>query len=77
MAGPESLFAVHGVDGIERNEEMMDTTTLTVGMIGAGRVARTIARLALAPVELGGLREGGRLMQAGGPLIALYVVKIA
>ena len=33
--------------------------------------------LGLTPVDLGELRRGGRLMQAGGPLIALHVVKIA
>jgi predicted dinucleotide-binding enzyme len=31
--------------------------------------------LGFAPVLLGGLREGGRLMQLGGPLSALHVVK--
>lgn len=31
--------------------------------------------LGFAPVRLGGLREGGRLMQLGGPLSALHVVK--
>jgi 8-hydroxy-5-deazaflavin:NADPH oxidoreductase len=31
--------------------------------------------LGFAPVLLGGLREGGRLIQLGGPLSALHVVK--
>ena len=31
--------------------------------------------LGFAPVLVGGLREGGRLMQLGGPLTALHVVK--
>ena len=31
--------------------------------------------LGFAPVLLGGLREGGRLMQLGGPLSALHVIK--
>jgi predicted dinucleotide-binding enzyme len=31
--------------------------------------------LGFAPVPVGGLREGGRLMQLGGPLSALHVVK--
>ena len=31
--------------------------------------------LGFAPVLLGGLREGGRLMQLGGPLSALHVLK--
>ena len=31
--------------------------------------------LGFAPVPLGGLREGGRLMQLGGPLCALHVIK--
>jgi 8-hydroxy-5-deazaflavin:NADPH oxidoreductase len=31
--------------------------------------------LGFAPVLLGGLRDGGRLMQLGGPLSALHVVK--
>jgi hypothetical protein len=31
--------------------------------------------LGFAPVLVGGLREGGRLMQLGGPLSALHVVK--
>ena len=31
--------------------------------------------LGFAPVLLGGLREGGRLMQLDGPLSALHVVK--
>jgi predicted dinucleotide-binding enzyme len=40
-------------------------------------VSTLIDSLGLAPVDLGELRQGGRLMQAGGPLIALHVVKIA
>jgi predicted dinucleotide-binding enzyme len=39
-------------------------------------VAAFVDSLGLAPVELGGLREAGRLMQAGGPLIALHVVTL-
>jgi 8-hydroxy-5-deazaflavin:NADPH oxidoreductase len=39
-------------------------------------VSTFIDSLELAPVDLGALREGGRLMQAGGPLSALHVVKI-
>jgi 8-hydroxy-5-deazaflavin:NADPH oxidoreductase len=31
--------------------------------------------LGFAPVLVGGLREGGRLMQLGGPLTALHVIK--
>ena len=31
--------------------------------------------LGFAPVPVGGLREGGRLMQLGGPLSALHVIK--
>jgi 8-hydroxy-5-deazaflavin:NADPH oxidoreductase len=31
--------------------------------------------LGFAPVLVGGLREGGRLMQLGGPLSALHVIK--
>jgi predicted dinucleotide-binding enzyme len=31
--------------------------------------------LGFAPELVGGLREGGRLMQLGGPLSALHVVK--
>ena len=31
--------------------------------------------LGFAPVLLGGLRDGGRLMQLGGPLSALHVIK--
>ena len=31
--------------------------------------------LGFAPVRVGGLREGGRLMQLGGPLSALHVIK--
>jgi len=38
-------------------------------------VSTFIDSLELAPVDLGELRQG-RLMQAGGPLIALHVVKI-
>jgi len=40
-------------------------------------VSTFIDSLGLAPVDLGELRQGGRLMQAGGPLIALHVVEIA
>jgi 8-hydroxy-5-deazaflavin:NADPH oxidoreductase len=40
-------------------------------------VSTFIDSLELAPVDLGELGQGGRLMQAGGPLIALHVVKIA
>jgi 8-hydroxy-5-deazaflavin:NADPH oxidoreductase len=39
-------------------------------------VSMLIDSLELAPVDLGTLRQGGRLMQVGGPLIALHVVKI-
>jgi 8-hydroxy-5-deazaflavin:NADPH oxidoreductase len=39
-------------------------------------VSTFIDSLGFAPIDLGELREGGRLMQAGGPLIALHVVKI-
>jgi len=40
-------------------------------------VATFIDSLGLAPVDLGGLREGGRLMQAGGALNSLHLDKIA
>ena len=40
-------------------------------------VSTFVDSLGLVPVDLGELRQGGRLMQAGGPLIALHVVKIA
>ncbi|MGA5806315.1 NADPH-dependent F420 reductase [Streptomyces cellulosae] len=40
---------------------------------------RTVSRLAdsfgFAPVDLGSLREGGRLIQLGGPLSGLHVLK--
>lgn len=39
-------------------------------------VSTFVDSLGLAPVDLGELRQGGRLMQAGGPLIGLHVVKI-
>jgi 8-hydroxy-5-deazaflavin:NADPH oxidoreductase len=34
-----------------------------------------ISRLGFAPVRVGGLRDGGKLMQLGGPLSLLHVVK--
>jgi 8-hydroxy-5-deazaflavin:NADPH oxidoreductase len=34
-----------------------------------------MARLGFAPVKVGGLRDGGRLMQLGGPLSTLHVIK--
>jgi 8-hydroxy-5-deazaflavin:NADPH oxidoreductase len=34
-----------------------------------------ISRLGFAPVRVGGLRDGGRLMQLGRPLSLLHVVK--
>jgi predicted dinucleotide-binding enzyme len=40
-------------------------------------VSAFIDSLGLAPVDLGELRQGGRLMQAGGPLVALHLAKIA
>ena len=40
-------------------------------------VSTFIDSLGLAPVDLGELRQGGRLMQAGGPLVALHLAKIA
>jgi len=40
-------------------------------------VGAFVDSLGLAPVDLGDLRQGGRLMQAGGPLNALHVAKIA
>lgn len=39
-------------------------------------VSTFIDSLELAPVDLGDLRQGGRLMQVGGPLSGLHVVKI-
>jgi 8-hydroxy-5-deazaflavin:NADPH oxidoreductase len=39
-------------------------------------VSAFIDSLGFAPVDLGGLRPGGRLMQVGGPLIGLHVIKI-
>ena len=39
-------------------------------------VSTFIESLGLAPVDLGDLRQGGRLMQVGGPLSGLHVVKI-
>jgi predicted dinucleotide-binding enzyme len=38
-------------------------------------VKRLSARFGFAPVDLGPLREGGRLIQLGGPLSALHVLK--
>ena len=40
-------------------------------------VSTFIDSLGLAPVDLGELRQGGWLMQAGGPLVALHLAKIA
>jgi len=34
-----------------------------------------LSTLGFAPVPLGGLREGGKLIQLGGPLILLHVIK--
>jgi len=34
-----------------------------------------ISRLGFAPVRVGGLRDGGKLMQLGGPLSLLHVVR--
>jgi 8-hydroxy-5-deazaflavin:NADPH oxidoreductase len=34
-----------------------------------------ISRLGFAPVRVGGLRDGGKLMQLGGPLSTLHVIK--
>ena len=44
---------------------------------GAKRDFRAVAdRIGFAPVDVGGLRDGGRLMQVGGgPLSALHVLK--
>jgi 8-hydroxy-5-deazaflavin:NADPH oxidoreductase len=39
------------------------------------RFDKLIDRLGFAPVQVGGLREGGKLMQLGGPLNALHVLK--
>jgi predicted dinucleotide-binding enzyme len=36
---------------------------------------KLVSRLGFAPVYLGGLRDGGKLMQIGGPLIPLHVIK--
>jgi predicted dinucleotide-binding enzyme len=40
-------------------------------------VSTFIDSMGLEPVDLGDLREGGRLMQAGGPLVALHLAKIS
>jgi 8-hydroxy-5-deazaflavin:NADPH oxidoreductase len=34
-----------------------------------------VSRLGFAPVRVGGLRDGGRLMQLGGPLSTLHVIR--
>ena len=34
-----------------------------------------VSKLGFAPVRVGGLRDGGRLMQLGGPLSTLHVIK--
>jgi len=39
-------------------------------------VSTFIDSMGLEPVDLGGLHDGGRLMQAGGPLNALHLAKI-
>lgn len=39
------------------------------------RVSRLTGEFGFAPVDLGGLRDGGRLMQLGGPLSGLHVLK--
>jgi predicted dinucleotide-binding enzyme len=39
------------------------------------RFDKLIDRVGFAPVPVGGLREGGKLMQLGGPLNALHVLK--
>jgi predicted dinucleotide-binding enzyme len=39
-------------------------------------VSSFVESLGLAPVNLGGLHAGGSLMQAGGPLVALHLLKI-
>jgi predicted dinucleotide-binding enzyme len=40
-------------------------------------VARTIEQIGLAPIDLGGLRAGGTLMQLRGPLVAVELLKIS
>jgi predicted dinucleotide-binding enzyme len=40
-------------------------------------VARTIEQIGLAPIDLGGLRAGGILMQLRGPLVAVELLKIS
>jgi predicted dinucleotide-binding enzyme len=37
--------------------------------------AQLVDRIGFAPVFVGGLRDGGRLMQLGGPLSALHVIR--
>jgi predicted dinucleotide-binding enzyme len=39
------------------------------------RVATLANQFGFAPVDLGGLRDGGRLMQLGGPLSGLHALK--
>jgi len=39
-------------------------------------VSSFVASLGLAPIDLGDLRPGGKLMQAGGPLVDLHLAKI-
>ncbi|WP_030935641.1 hypothetical protein [Streptomyces sp. NRRL B-24720] len=59
---------------------------MKIGTLGAGTVAQAIAdakttvkdltaAVGFAPVDLGSLREGGRLMQLGGPLSGLHALK--
>ncbi|MCF2534418.1 NADPH-dependent F420 reductase [Streptomyces sp. FB2] len=38
-------------------------------------VVRLTSEFGFAPVDVGGLREGGRLLQLGGPLSGLHVLK--
>ena len=37
--------------------------------------AEFVDKMGFAPVYVGGLREGGRLLQLGGPLSGLHVLK--
>ncbi|MFE1464444.1 hypothetical protein ACFW6M_25500 [Streptomyces nigra] len=38
-------------------------------------VVRLTSEFGFAPVDVGSLREGGRLLQLGGPLSGLHVLK--
>ena len=66
----------HTRQGDAAQDLAQNTPDLLEVAAGSGHgAARWTSEFGFAPVDLGTLREGGRLIQLGGPLSALHALK--